>query len=92
MTPKPFAQFLAEVDAASAAHVPVRKPIGHATYNGDLTGILHEGPKGPNYMGEVMWPVTADYDPETGKTRVGFSLVPDPAWQQLAPGVWGRRP
>lgn len=52
-----------------------RKPIGFATYNGDCRGILNEGPKGPNDMGELMWPVTAEYDAETNKTRVGFSLI-----------------
>lgn len=52
-----------------------RKPIGFATYNGDVRGILNEGPKGPNYMGELMWPVTAEYDAATDKTRVGFSLL-----------------
>ena len=52
-----------------------RRPTGFATYRGDVRGILNEGPKGPNYMGELMWPVTADYDAETNRTRVGFSLV-----------------
>lgn len=57
--------------------VPVeRKPIGHMTYPGDATGILTEGAKGPNHMGESMWPVTAVHDPETDTTRVGFSLIP----------------
>lgn len=51
------------------------RPIGFATYPGDATRILSEGPKGPNYMGEVMFPVTAEYDSETDTTRVGFSLV-----------------
>lgn len=52
-----------------------RQPTGWATYNGDTRGILTEGPKGPNTLGEALWPVTADYDPKTDKTRVGFSLV-----------------
>jgi hypothetical protein len=42
-----------------------------ATYRGDCRGILDEGPKGPNTMGEYLTPVTADFDGE--KTRVGFS-------------------
>lgn len=51
-----------------------RLPTGFATYSGDARGILNDGAKGPNYMGELMWPVTAEYDAETDKTRVGFSL------------------
>jgi len=54
-----------------------RKPIGFATYNGDVTSVTAEGAKGPNYVGELMFPVTAEYDAATDKTRVGFSLVPD---------------
>lgn len=53
-----------------------RQPIGFANYRGDARNILTEGPKGPNYMGEFMWPVTAEYDAEAGTTRVGFSLLP----------------
>lgn len=58
----------------------VRLPIGHITYPNDHTHLAgREEPMGPNYMGEHMWPVTADYDPETNRTRVGFSLIqPDP--------------
>lgn len=51
-----------------------RQATGWANYPGDCRGILTEGPKGPNYMGEVVWPVTAEYDAETDRTRVGFSL------------------
>lgn len=54
--------------------MPDRQPTGWANYRGDCRGILAEGPKGPNYMGELMWPVTAEYDAETDRTRVGFSL------------------
>jgi hypothetical protein len=58
-----------------------RQPAGWANYSGkaypalcrDITAGL---PMGPNYMGELMWPVQAIYDPETDTTRVGFSLVP----------------
>lgn len=59
-------------------------PIAHeyANYPGDARGILREGPKGPNTTGELMWPVSAAYDPETSKTRVGFSVVP-PAEAEL---------
>lgn len=57
-----------------------REPIGHANNNGDVRNTFDFetflGHKGPNYMGEVMFPVTAEYDPETNKTKVGFSLLP----------------
>lgn len=53
----------------------LRLPIGHANYSGDCRSILSDGAKGPNYMGELMYPVTAEYDAESNTTRVGFSLL-----------------
>jgi len=59
--------------------VTERHPTGYATYPNDHTHLAGRvEPMGPNAMGELMWPVTADYDPETNKTRVGFSLIPHP--------------
>lgn len=55
-----------------------RQPIGWATYPGDARNIVNERAKGPNYMGELMWAVTADYDAEANTTRVGFTLLPPP--------------
>lgn len=52
-----------------------REAVRWANYPGDARGILTEGPKGPTTMGEAMWPVTAEYDAEADKTRVGFSYV-----------------
>lgn len=57
-----------------------RQPTGWANYRGNvLAGVTRDidsgRPKGPNYMGELMWPVEATYDPETDKTRVGFSYM-----------------
>lgn len=57
-----------------------RQPTGWATYSGGaheaLIRDLDSGqPMGPNYMGELMWPVEVVYDPETDSTRVGFSLL-----------------
>ena len=57
-----------------------REPVRWATYPGDCRPILTEGPKGPNTMGEPLWPVTAEYDASRGVTRVGFSYIaPDGA-------------
>lgn len=53
-----------------------RQASGYANYRGDCRGILAERPKGPNCMGELLWPVTATYDAETDRTHVGFSLQP----------------
>lgn len=55
-----------------------RVAYGHATYPGNVTtGIANDvataRPFGPNYMGELMWPVDAVYDTATDTTRVGFS-------------------
>jgi hypothetical protein len=63
-------------DIETVQHEDARLPTGYATYPGDCRGILLEGPKGPNYMGEYMWPVTAVIDHNANTTRVGFSLVP----------------
>lgn len=52
-----------------------RQAVRWATYPGDARNILTEGPKGPNTIGEALWPVTAEFDPEANKTRVGFSYV-----------------
>jgi len=62
----------------------VRKPTGWANYPGDVRAAIARDierghSKGPNYMGEPMWPVAAEYDAETDRTRVGFSLVPPEA-------------
>ena len=58
-----------------------RKPTGWANYRGDVTAgiqraIDSERPMGPNYIGELMWPVEATYDAKTDSTHVGFSLIP----------------
>ena len=57
-----------------------RAAIGHANYHGDVRHTFDfetfEGRKGPNYMGEIMFPVTAEYDEETNMTKIGFSLMP----------------
>ncbi len=58
-----------------------RRPIGFLNYRRDVTVAIGRmvdtgQPMGPNYMGELMWPVTAEYDAETNMTRVGFSLIP----------------
>lgn len=51
-----------------------RLAVGFANYPGDVTAnVLSEGPKGPNTFGELLYPVSAEYDPEVDKTRVGFS-------------------
>lgn len=44
------------------------------TYPGDVTGIVGEV-KGPNLLGEFFRAVSADYDVETGKTRVKFEQL-----------------
>ena len=58
--------------------IAAREPVQFANYRGRLTNILTDGPKGPNTLGELLYPVTADYDPETNKTRVGFSYIAPP--------------
>lgn len=45
----------------------------HLTYPGDVRHMVGET-KGQNALGEWLTAVSADYDPETGKTRVGFAI------------------
>ncbi len=47
-------------------------PVRWATYPGDVTHMIGEV-KGPNLLGESLTAVSADYDAETNKTRVGFT-------------------
>jgi hypothetical protein len=63
---------------------PVRLASSHLNYPGDCTRSIEARiesmvPMGPNYLGELMWPVFAEYDAETKTTRVGFTLAPPPA-------------
>lgn len=54
-------------------------PVCFLNYPGDVSEtILKEGPKGPSTMNELLYPVTAEYDPETDKTRVGLSYIAPP--------------
>lgn len=56
-----------------------RKPLaGFLTYPGRIDVPVPYAPKGPNTLGELLWPVTYDLvDLEDGmvNTRVGFSYT-----------------
>ena len=54
-----------------------RKPTSFLNYKGDVRGILRDTNLrlGPNVLGEWLYPVTAEYDAETNRTRVGVSLI-----------------
>lgn len=59
-----------------------RAATGFMTYPNDVTRAIADAiasdqpqPMGPNYIGEWMWPVSAEYDAELNVTRVGFSLI-----------------
>lgn len=54
-----------------------RKPSSFLNYTGDRRSILdNPGQRlGPNLLGEWLYPVTAEYDAEENRTRVGLSLV-----------------
>ena len=55
-----------------------RRPTAALTYHGDQRGIDPRWSLGPNTLGEWLWPVTADYDPATDRTRVGLSYIRPP--------------
>jgi len=49
-------------------------PVRFATYPGDVTHMIGEV-KGPNTLGEPLTAVSAEYDAQTDKTRVGFTFA-----------------
>lgn len=78
-----------------------RQPTDWLTYFGDVTTGLHPWtPMGPTGMRDYVWPVSAVYDIDTHRTRVGFSYaqpagIPD-AWLRtlayaMGPGVLADR-
>jgi hypothetical protein len=54
-----------------------REPVQWLNYRGRVS-IEPGSPMGPNLMGEYLWPVVAEYDPETDTTRVGLSFIAPP--------------
>jgi hypothetical protein len=53
-----------------------RKPVTHLNYRGDLTATFDTDiAYGPNTLGELLYPVTVEYDAEVDQTRVGFSFI-----------------
>lgn len=58
-----------------------REPQGHANYRGDVRSTFDDDrPLGPGYDGELRFPVDAEYNPDTNRTRVGFTKVPPPGF------------
>ena len=55
-----------------------RKPIaGFLNYKGRINTPIPYAPKGPNTMGELLWPVSIDYVTRDGVeySRVGFAYT-----------------
>lgn len=52
-----------------------RQPVAFLNYNGDQRHILNGPPLGPNTIGELLYPVTAEYDDTSNKTRIGLSYI-----------------
>lgn len=51
-----------------------REPSTWLNYRGKVE-INPLVPMGPNTIGELLWPVVAEYDASTDRTRVGLSYV-----------------
>ncbi len=49
------------------------KPSAWMNYRGDVRSIVGEV-KGPNLFGEWLTAVSAEYDAEIDRTRVGFAI------------------
>lgn len=66
---------------ATAADWPARPAVNHLTYPGDHRHLVEPDqiPLGPNAYGESFFPVIAEFDPETNKTRVGLTPIAPPA-------------
>lgn len=55
---------------------PTREPIaGHATYPGNHAPRIVGEVMGPNAFREYVTAVTAEHDPATDRTRVGFAYA-----------------
>lgn len=59
----------------NTATVDNRQPVKWLNYCGDQSHMVNDGPKGPTLDGELLYPVTADYDADNDVTRVGFSYI-----------------
>lgn len=55
-----------------------RKAVENLNYNGELKDIDPRRPLGPNTLGEWLWPVETEYDPQTNRTRLGLSFIAPP--------------
>jgi hypothetical protein len=64
-----------------ALDIERRQPVCFLNYPSDVTvaiaAMIADGNAafGPSTMGEALWPVEAEYDEVTGRTRVGLSYV-----------------
>ena len=51
------------------------------TYRGDVTAGATVGmAMGPNTLGETLWVVSAVYDPQADRTRVGLTYMSPAGW------------
>lgn len=58
-----------------------REPVRWLTYPGDhrqIVPLRGHIPLGPNELGELLYPVAAEYDEAAHKTRVGLSFIAPP--------------
>lgn len=70
-------------DHFEAADLEQRPATAHMNYRRHVVVAIREVAErglamGPTTMREPLYPVSAVYDPETGRTRVGFSYLAPP--------------
>ena len=53
---------------------PMQTPFGVMAFPNGMLGPVATG-RGPNTIREYLWPVRAEYDDETDRTRVSWSYV-----------------
>lgn len=68
-------------NSVQAPDIEQRQPVCYLNYNRDVVAAIADmieggtAAFGPSTMGEAVWPVEAEFDPKTGRTRVGLSYV-----------------
>jgi hypothetical protein len=71
----------APLSRIEAADIAARPPVDHLDLEGNLIAwiadvMANRLALGPSHLAEHCWPVSVEYDPATGCSRVGVSYLP----------------
>lgn len=65
----------------AAPDIDQRQPVCYLNYDRNVVAAIEDmialgtAAFGPSTMGEALYPVEAEFDSETGRTRVGLSYI-----------------